>query len=60
MNTRLLVYIGSIKLKMHDGMQRILTSVKYVPNLKRNIISLGMLNKSGFNYKSVDGLLRVF
>lgn len=35
--------IGNIKLRMHDGSLRILTEVRYIPQLKRNLISLGTL-----------------
>ena len=32
---------------MFDGMERILQEMRYVPNLKRNLISLGMLDQIG-------------
>ena len=34
--------IGSIKLRNHDGSTRILRDVRYVPKLKKNLISLGL------------------
>ena len=36
--------IGSMTIKTHDGIERILSSVRNVPELKRNLISLGMLD----------------
>lgn len=51
--------IGSINLRMHDGMERVLSLVRYVPNLKRDLISLGMLDNSGFSFKFVNGVLKV-
>ena len=51
--------IGDIKLRMHDGLEKILKSVRYVPDLKRNLISLGELDKSGHSYKGHGGVLRV-
>lgn len=51
--------IGSVKFQMDDGSFKILASVKYVPGLKRNLISLGTLDKSGFSYKSEGGNLMV-
>lgn len=33
--------IGTVKIKMHDGVLRTLTSVRHVPDLKMNLISLG-------------------
>lgn len=38
--------ICTIKIKMHDGVLRTLTSVRHVPNLK-NLISLGELDSIG-------------
>jgi len=43
--------IGDIKIKMHDGIIRTLISVRYVPELKRNLISLGELDKNGDSYR---------
>lgn len=43
-NTRCKVVVfGSINLRFKDRTQGILTHVRYVPKLKRNLISLGML-----------------
>ena len=36
---------SSVQIATHDGMIRILTNVKYVPELKHNLISHGELNK---------------
>ena len=38
---------GIIRLKMLDGMTRELVNVRHVPDLKKNLISLGMLDKMG-------------
>ena len=35
--------IGDITFKMYDNKLRVLTNVRYVPGLKRNLISLGTL-----------------
>ena len=37
--------IGSIRFKFHDGAERILTEVRYVPEMKRNLISLDEFDK---------------
>ncbi|KAL8516313.1 hypothetical protein ACS0TY_014829 [Phlomoides rotata] len=39
--------IGSIKIRMFDGADRILSKVRYIPDLKRNLISLGSLTATG-------------
>lgn len=51
--------IGSIKLQLHGGTVRILTSVRYVPELKRNFISLGILDDGGYRCKVEKGMLKV-
>lgn len=38
---------GSVRIKMFDGVERILKNVRYIPELKRNLISLGMLGREG-------------
>ena len=39
---------GTIKIKTHDEVVRTLTGVKHVPDLKRNLISLGILKSHGY------------
>jgi hypothetical protein len=36
-------WIGTIHLKMHNGVVKTLTEVRYVPDLKKNLFSLGVL-----------------
>lgn len=45
------VGIGSIKLQLTDGAVRILQEVRYVPELRRNLISLDILDCNGFSCK---------
>lgn len=51
--------IGSIRLRMHDGSSNILQQVRYVPELKRNLISLGTLESIGYSFKSENGIMKV-
>lgn len=37
-----------------------LTGVQHVPGLRKNLISLGMLDVKGCRYASKDGVLEVF
>ncbi|KAG8480295.1 hypothetical protein CXB51_024758 [Gossypium anomalum] len=53
------VGIGSIQLKNQDGSTRVLTDVRYVPNLKKNLISLGALESKGSVVTMRDGALKV-
>ena len=51
--------IGQIKLKLHDGIVRVLKVVLYVPDLKSNLISLGLLESKGFKIVMENGILKV-
>jgi len=51
--------IGSIKIRNNDGTQVILTDVRYMPNMARNLISLGTLEDKGCWFKSQDGVLKI-
>ncbi|KAI5662799.1 hypothetical protein M9H77_22122 [Catharanthus roseus] len=50
--------IGNVFIKMHDGVTRKLTKVRYVPDLRRNLISLGVFDTNGFSYKSENGIMK--
>ena len=43
--------IGKIKFQNSDGSEVILRGVRYIPEVTRNLISYGMLEKSGCKYK---------
>ena len=53
------VGIGSIRIKMHDGVVRTLTNVRHILDLKKNLISLGTLDSQGCKYCTEGGVLRV-
>ena len=53
------VGVGSIRIKMFDGIVRESTDVRYVPDLKSNLISLGLLNSCGYKYTGQGGALTV-
>ena len=53
------VRIGNIRVKMFDGVVRMLCNVRHVPDLRKNLISLGTLNGNGFNYKYANGIMKV-
>ena len=53
------VGIGTVSLKMYDGMVRELTQVRHVPELKRNLISIGMLDQTGCVIKAKNETLKV-
>lgn len=43
--------VGTVKIKMHDGLIRSLSKVRRIPELRRNLISLDDLDKEGHSYK---------
>lgn len=51
--------IGTIKIKTHDGAVRTMNDVRHVPDLKRNLISLGTLESLGCKYIAEAGVLRI-
>ena len=52
--------IGTVKIKMCDGVERVLQGVRHIPELKKNLISIGMLDSYGFFYKEEGRILKVF
>ncbi|KAL5768311.1 hypothetical protein ACOSQ2_015094 [Xanthoceras sorbifolium] len=53
------VGIGTIRIRMHDGIVRTLSDVRHVPDLKKNLISLGTLDSNGCKFSAEGGVLRV-
>ena len=43
--------IGSIKIRMLDDVVRTLTNVQHVPELRKNLISVGKLDENGYEVK---------
>nr|GEY07451.1 retrovirus-related Pol polyprotein from transposon TNT 1-94 [Tanacetum cinerariifolium] len=43
--------IGKVKVKMKDGSSFMLENVRYIPELKRNLISLSTLDREGYTLK---------
>ena len=54
------VGIGTIKVKMFNGVVRTLKDVRHVLDLKKKtLISLGTLSSNGFRYKYENGIIKV-
>lgn len=51
--------VGSIKFKLESGLEKVITDIRYVPDLKRNLLSLGMFDKQGYSIKVGSGNLRI-
>ncbi|KAH9670687.1 retrovirus-related pol polyprotein from transposon TNT 1-94-like protein [Citrus sinensis] len=50
--------IGIIRLKMFDGMVRELKEVRFVPALKKNLISVGALEAKGYKVTIEDSIMK--
>jgi len=51
--------VGIVKIKMFDGIVMTLTDVRHVPDLKKNLVSLGTLDSQGYRYSAEGGVMRV-
>nr|GEX14200.1 hypothetical protein [Tanacetum cinerariifolium] len=51
--------IGKMKVQMKDGLSFVLENMRCIPNLKRNLISLGTLNREGYTVKLQNGRVKV-
>jgi hypothetical protein len=51
--------IGSVKIRIHDGVTHTLTDVRHVPTMFRNLISLSTLDNMGYKYFTLGGVLKV-
>ena len=51
--------IGTVFIKMFDGMMRELKEVRYVPQLKRNLIYVDALKALGLELSIGDGVLKM-
>ena len=54
-----IVVIGSVRVRCHDGILRTITEVCHVPDLKKNLISLGTFDKQGYKQMSEEGTMKV-
>ncbi|VFQ73127.1 unnamed protein product [Cuscuta campestris] len=51
--------VGTVQVRMFDGVVRTLTGVKHVPGLKGNLISLGALDSEGCRIFAQGGVLKI-
>ncbi|GJX63193.1 retrovirus-related pol polyprotein from transposon TNT 1-94 [Tanacetum coccineum] len=51
--------IGKVRVQMKDGLSFVLENVRYIPELKRNLISLGTLDREGYTVKLQNGRVKV-
>ena len=58
-NTCKMMGINSVRIKMFDGVVRKLNDVRYVPDLKKNLIFLDVLDANGYRIILEGGNLKV-
>ncbi|GJU90064.1 retrovirus-related pol polyprotein from transposon TNT 1-94 [Tanacetum coccineum] len=51
--------IGKVRVQLKDGSSFVLRNVRYIPELKINLISLGTLEKEGYTVKLQSGKVKV-
>ena len=51
--------IGTMKIKMFDEVVRVLSNVRHIPDLRKNSISLGVLDDLGYSYSSKGGIMKI-
>lgn len=51
--------VGTVQLRMFDGIVRILENVRHVPELKKSLISLSELDSRGYKYTGQGGVIKV-
>ncbi|GJS60992.1 retrovirus-related pol polyprotein from transposon TNT 1-94 [Tanacetum coccineum] len=54
-----IIGIGKVRVQMKDGSSFVLENVRYIPDLKRNLISLGTLNREGYTVQLQNGRVKV-
>lgn len=57
--TCMITIIGNIKIKIFDRVVKELKQVRHAPNLKKNIVSLGMLENIGYSFEDENDSLKV-
>nr|GFD30204.1 zinc finger, CCHC-type [Tanacetum cinerariifolium] len=51
--------IGKVRVQMKDGSSFVLENVRYIPELKRNLISLGTMDREGYTVKLQNERVKV-
>uniref|UniRef100_A0A2N9IN85 Integrase catalytic domain-containing protein n=1 Tax=Fagus sylvatica TaxID=28930 RepID=A0A2N9IN85_FAGSY len=53
------VGIGTVRIKMYDGIVRTMTDVRHMPDLAKNLLSLSTFDSQGYSYSDGGGVLRI-
>lgn len=50
---------GTVKIKLHDGTVRIVSDVMHIPNLRRNLISVGAFDSKGCKVSTIGLVMKL-
>ena len=53
------VSIGNIRMRIFDGQVRTLTNIRHIPDLNKNLLSLGVLKALGYKFFGENGGIKV-
>uniref|UniRef100_A0A2N9J6E7 Uncharacterized protein n=1 Tax=Fagus sylvatica TaxID=28930 RepID=A0A2N9J6E7_FAGSY len=53
------IEIGTVKIKMFDGVVRVFEDVRHILDLRKTLISLGVLDDLGYSYSSKGGVMKI-
>jgi hypothetical protein len=51
--------IGTIKLKMYDGLIRTIIGVRHVKDLRKNLLSVGQFDSLGCKIRTDNGIMKI-
>ena len=51
--------LGTVRIKTYYSVVRTLSNVRHVPNLKKNLLTLGIFNSQGYKYSGEGGVLTI-
>ncbi|KAE8694615.1 putative pentatricopeptide repeat-containing protein [Hibiscus syriacus] len=55
-----IIGVGTIKLKMYNGIIKVVRDVRHVKGLKKNLLSYGLLNNNASKIETQKGIMKVF
>jgi len=51
--------VGSVRLRTHDGLVKVLSDVRHVPKASKNLISVGSLTAKGYKFSGEDDCISI-
>ena len=48
--------VGTVRIKNEDGFMFLLTGVRYIPEMDRNLLSVGTMEELGYSFASKEGI----